>query len=86
MSLGHNPALNPTKSNVELPGYETCWEAETAEECLRRLQSSPVQMRVSAALDLLMSWPDTETPLFEASGFGMHVLVNGASPCPSILC
>ena len=83
--LGRSPDLDPTKFDVQLPGYESCWEAETAAECLHRLQSLPVQMQVSAAMGLLTWWPDTETPLFEASGFGMHVLVNGASPYLSIL-
>jgi hypothetical protein len=30
-------------------------------------------------MGMLTSWPDTKAPLFEASGFGMHVLVNGSS-------
>lgn len=84
--LGRSPDLDPTKFNVKLPGYESCWEAKTAAECLYCLQCLPVQMSVSDAMDLLTMWPDTETPLFEASGFGMHVLVNGASPFTRLSC
>jgi hypothetical protein len=84
--LGRNPDLDPTRFNVQLPSYESCWEAQTAAECLHLLQSLPVPMHVSTAMKMLTSWPDTETPLFEASGFGMHVLVNGMSPKQSVLC
>ena len=76
--LGRTPDLDPSQFPMELPGYETCWEAKTASDCLHRLQTLPQQMRVSTAIGMLTSWPDTKAPLFEASGFGMHVLVNGS--------
>ena len=34
-------------------------------------------MRVASAMTMLLSWPDADAPLFEASGFGMFVLING---------
>lgn len=80
--LGRTPRLDPCQFQVYLPSYEACWEAKTASNCLQRLQTLPQQICVSTAIRLLISWPDADAPLFEASGFGMHVLVNGASPIP----
>ena len=76
--LGRTPNLDPRQFPVELPGYETCWEAETASDCLHRLQILPKQLRVSTAIEMLTLWPNTKVPLFEASGFGMFVLANGS--------
>lgn len=75
--MGRTPTLDPNTFHVELPGYEACWEAEDASSCLHLLQSHPRPMQVSAALGLLVSWPDAAAPLFEASAFGMHVLIHG---------
>ena len=85
--LARLPGLDPSHFPVELPGYETCWEARSAAECLHRLQTLPPQIRVSTAMGMLTSWPDAKVPLFEASGFGMHVLVNGSLRSPTyIMC
>lgn len=75
--LGRTPGFDPCHFQVGLPSYEACWEAESAAECLRSLQSRPPPMRVACAMTLLLSWPDSDAPLFEASGFGMFVLING---------
>ena len=80
--LARTPGLDPRHFPMELPGYETCWEAQSAAECLHRLQTLPPQIRVSTAMGMLNSWPDAQAPLFEASGFGMHVLINGSLPRP----
>ncbi len=75
--LGRTPGFDPCHFQVGLPSYEACWQAESAAECLRSLQSRPPPMRVACAMTLLLSWPDSDAPLFEASGFGMFVLING---------
>ncbi len=36
-----NPTLSPLDQNVDLPCYESCWEAKTASECLAQLKSTP---------------------------------------------
>lgn len=79
--MGRTPDFDPCDFHVDLPTYESCWEAETAAECLRNLQSLPRPMRVSTAMTMLLSWPDADARLFEASGFGMFVLMNGKLCC-----
>ena len=75
--LGRTPDFDPCHFQVELPSYEDCWRAETAAECLHALQNLPRPMRVATALTKLLSWPDADVPLFEASNFGMFVLMSG---------
>ena len=74
---GSSPSFAPLEFEQELPSYESCWEAKTASECLQLLQNMPQQIRVSNAIQLLRFCPPQDVPLFEASAFGMFVLVKG---------
>ena len=75
--LGRPPALSPLSVDVTLPCYESAWEADSAEECLRRLQNAPVQVSISTALRTLRKEDNSGFPVLEASGYGMFVLING---------
>ena len=75
--MGRPPTLSPLSVDVILPCYESAWEAETADECLRRLQSSPAQLSISTALRTLRGGDSRDGPVLEASGYGMFVLING---------
>lgn len=72
-----SPAFSPLEFNIELPCYEACWEASTASDCLEALQRLPQQMRVSAAIRELRKSSVHNAALFEASAFGMDILVKG---------
>ncbi|CZR53621.1 uncharacterized protein PAC_03501 [Phialocephala subalpina] len=72
------PSFSPLDLDVELACYEACWEARSAAECLQQLQSTPPQLPVSSAIRQLRTpSPFEGGPTFEASAFGMFVLVVG---------
>lgn len=74
---GKPPSLSPLRLHVELPSYESCWEAKSAEECLKRLQSTSVQPLMSTAVRQIRRANINELPAFEASGFGMFTILKG---------
>lgn len=75
---GTSPSFSPLKLDIELPSYESCWIAESAEKCLQELQRTPSQPHLAQALQQLrVPWSRDEQPLFEASAFGMFVLIKG---------
>lgn len=74
---GTSPSISPLDFNVQLPSYESCWIAKTADECLESLQSMPQQILVSTAIRNLQHAPSNGSALFEASGFAMFVLLKG---------
>ena len=70
------PTISPLDFDVEMPCYDSCWEATTAADCLQQLQKWPRQILVSTAIRRIRA-STQNGPLFEASGFGMFVIVNG---------
>ena len=74
---GIPPIISPLDLDIQLPCYETIWEAKTASECLQHLQNMPQQIPISTAFKQLRVSRVTDRPLFEASGFGMLILVAG---------
>ena len=74
-----SPSVSPLTFDVELPCYESCWEAETASQCLQQLQTLPGQIRVSTAIQHIRSDSAGDALLFEASAFGMFILILGES-------
>ena len=73
------PSFSPLTFNVDLPCFETIWEAETAAQCLHELQTLPVQIRLSTAMQLFRSNTRDEPVIFEASAFAMSITVLGES-------
>lgn len=68
--------MSPNSFEVLMPCFDVCWEADSKEECLRQLQLSPLQMRVSSALKYLSyDGAETESPVLEVSSFGMFILI-----------
>jgi hypothetical protein len=75
---GRPPSFSPLKLGIELPSYESCWIAESAEKCLQELQRIPSQPRLAQALlQLRVPWSSDEQPVFEVSAFGMFILIKG---------
>ena len=72
-----SPSFSPPNFHVELPCYESCWEAETAADCFQHLQLLPPPLRVSTATQHIGSEHADEMPTFEASAFGMFILIMG---------
>lgn len=84
--LRKSPSFSPLTFAVELPCFEACWEAETAAQCLHHLQSLPGQLRLSTTIQLFRSNMSDEATVFEASAFGMLVVILGkASQKPNTL-
>lgn len=77
---GTSPSFSPLQLDISLPSYDSCWTAESAEKCLRELQRTPSQPKLAQALQQLQkSWSSDEPPQtnFEASAFGMFILMKG---------
>jgi len=74
---GSIPSMSPLDFDVELPCYESCWEATSASECLKRLKSTPQQPLVSTAMHQLRSTQNPTSSILEVSGFGMFTLLKG---------
>lgn len=74
---GKPPSLSPLQLHVELPSYESSWEAKSAEECLKRLQSTSAQPLMSTAVRQIRRANINELPAFEASRFGMFTILKG---------
>lgn len=74
---GSMPSISPLDFDVELPCFESCWEATSASECLKRLKSMPQQLLVSAAMRQLRSMRNHTSSILEVSGFGMFTILKG---------
>lgn len=69
--------FSPLAFKVDLPCYESCWEAETASQCLEQLQNLPGSLRLSTAMQTLQTNSLGGAELFDASAFGMTLLILG---------
>lgn len=63
-----------------MPCYEICWEADTASQCLKQLQKLPRQLRLATAMQNLRLESFTSPVPFEASAFGLTLLILSPSP------
>ena len=71
------PTLCPFDFDVALPCYESCWEATTAFDCLQHLRARPQPISISNAIRQIWVPSIPNKPLFEASEFGMFVMICG---------
>lgn len=75
---GSSPSFSPLKLDIELPSYESCWIANSAEKCLQELQRTPPQPHLAQALQQLRTPKSCEErSVFDASAFGMFTLIKG---------
>lgn len=70
-----SPFLSPIRCDVEMPSYESCWNAENKLECLEQLRSLPAQLQISTAIQGMGINATNIDPVPEVSAFGMLMLI-----------